>query len=305
MEVKWIPLNPKEISAKDLLEFRNRTLGIDPEPSLVEIAALNKQMDESSEKKGLYDLLAIKDGNIVGWANGMFSKERLVGSIRMFFFDADDLGEQGMDDLLYQLECSLPHPFGKIEIFGLGPYRERDLELVLSSGYKRAYDVSHYKWVKGAKAGPMAKVNMNYENQVVPQVGFEIYSSAFKQTWERDEVSSLELERIIASCDERLSFTTFQDEIPVGIVIVNKGLYEGDAYLQIIAASENVRGEGTGDAMMMNLMNQMMSHDIRSLSLATYADNEAMKKMLGRWHFVEQFRETVLFKDDFKKVDSK
>ena len=83
---------------------------------------------------------------------------------------------------------------------------------------------------------------------------------------------------------------------PIGIMIVNKGLDDNDAYLQIIAIGNLARGSRVGDTLLSKLIELTGEFGIKTISLSAYADNEPMIKLLARWNFIEQFRETVLFK---------
>ncbi|MFH1515358.1 MAG: hypothetical protein ABIG42_07855, partial [bacterium] len=73
MEIKWIHLNPDKISGEEILEFRNRVIQHEGAASQVEIEALERQIVESAKDGTQYNLVALKNENIVAWASGIFS----------------------------------------------------------------------------------------------------------------------------------------------------------------------------------------------------------------------------------------
>ena len=196
MTVKWIPLDPKKISAENLLEFRNRILGLNDQPSSIEVNMLSRQIDDCAKDESMYNLVAMDGTRILAWINGKFSKPRLTDMIRIVFFDVSELLEQGVDDLLYQLELSLPHPYRRIEIYGLGTGREMDIELIKKSGYRRAYDVAHYQWTKGTTLEHVPKKDISFNQLIDYDSGFEIYIEAFMNTWDRDEIDISEFKSL-------------------------------------------------------------------------------------------------------------
>lgn len=299
MAVKWIPLDPKKISSENLLMFRNRTIGLNEQPSSLEVNMLERQIGDCTKDDSMYNLVALDGVQIVAWINGKYSEPRLTDMIRMIFFDSSELNEDGVRDLLRQLELSLPHPFKRIEIYGLGAGREKDIELIMKSGYRKSFEIAHYQWVNESKDIAFdINPNISFDNKIDTNFAFEIYKDAFKNTWDRDNIDIAELENALNMSDSRLCFTALTGEKQIGIMIVNKGLDEHDAYLQIIAIANSARGERVGDMMMFRLLELADEFKIETISLSAYADNEPMLKLLARWNFIEQFRETVIFKND-------
>ncbi len=298
MTVKWIPLDTQKVSAEKLLAFRNHVLGIEEELSSVEINMLDMQIADCSKDETMYNLVALDGSRILAWVNGKFSQPRRTDMIRLVFFDVSQLLDQGVDGLLYQLELALPYPYRRIEIYGLGTGREKDIELITKSGYRKAFDIAHYQWTKGNRPECNPATDISFEQTVDPDSGFKIYTEAFQSLWDRDEIDISEFTNALEASDSRLSFTALLDGKPIGIMVVNKGLDEHDAYLQIIAIGNDARGRRVGDAMISRLLDLAEENQIQTVSLSAYADNVQMIKLLERWHFIEQFRETVLFKED-------
>lgn len=298
MSIKWIPLDTQKISAEDLLAFRNHVLGIEEKPSSVEITMLDMQIADCMKDETMYNLVALDGNRILAWVNGKFSQSRRTDMIRLVFFDVSQLHDQGVDDLLYQLELALPYPYRRIEIYGLGTGRENDIELFIKSGYRKAFDIAHYQWSKGARPECNPAPDISFEQSVNSGSGFKIYTEAFQNLWDRDEIDISEFINALEASDSNLSFTAFLDDNPIGIMVVNKGLDEHDAYLQIIAIGNDARGRRVGDVMISNLLDLAEENQIQTVSLSAYADNKPMIKLLERWNFIEQFRETVLFKED-------
>lgn len=298
MTVKWIPLDTQKVSAEELLTFRNNVLGIEGEPSRVEINMLDIQIADCAKDETVYNLVALDGNRILAWVNGKFSQPRLTDMIRLVFFDVSKLLEQGVDDLLYQLELALPYPYKRIEIYSLGTGREKDIELFIKSGYRKAYEIAHYQWTKGTSLEYVPTTGISFSQSVDSDSGFKIYTEAFQSLWDRDEIDISEFKNALEVSDSRLSFTAFLDGNPVGIMVVNKGLDYHDAYLQIIAIGNIARGRKVGSAMMSKLLDLAEENQFQTVSLSAYSDNKPMIKLLERWDFIEQFRETVLFKED-------
>jgi len=298
MSVKWIPLDAQKISAEKLLAFRNHVLGIEEEPSNVEINMLDRQIAECAKDESIYNLVALDGSRILAWVNGKFSQPRRTDMIRLVFFDVSQLLDQGVDDLLYQLELALPYPYRRIEMYGLGKGREKDIELIMKSGYRKAFEIAHYQWTSENKPEYVPTTDISFEQSVDSDSGFRIYTESFQNLWDRDEIDVSEFKNALGDSDSRLSFTAFLDGKPIGIMVVNKGLDEHDVYLQIIAIGNDARGRRIGDAMISRLLDLAEENQIKTVSLSAYADNVQMVKLLYRWHFIEQFRETVLFKED-------
>jgi ribosomal protein S18 acetylase RimI-like enzyme len=298
MDIKWEPLDIRKTSPRDLLIFRNRVLKIDTLPSEIEINALENQITAGERDKTQYNLVAFKDNELTAWINGKFAPVRLTDMIRVFFFDINKLTQQGVDDLLYQIEASLPYPYIRIEIYGLGPEREHDLQLIKNSGYSEAFDIVHYRWVSEKRPGFRGNENLFFEHVIDAKSAFNFYAESFHSTWERDSLAEYEFVEILAQSDERLSFICMSGENAAGMVIVNKGLTDDEAYLQIIAINNLMEKKGIGDSMMCYLLEKLFENGIHTLTLSTYSDNHKMVKMMRRWNFTVQSRETVLYKEE-------
>ena len=301
MNIKWIPLDPDKVSPEELLNFRNRVLVLDSEPSDLEIQALQNQINECVRDDTYYNLVALQDASLIAWVNGKFVPNRQTDMIRVVFFDSKNLSQQGVENLFNELESSLPHQYKRIEIYGLGPGRESDLEMIKKTGYREAYDIIHYRWVTGTKPGFPGDKNLFYEHEFDGQTAYEIYRDAFKDTWDSEMVEPSEFQDILKNSDERFSFVAYLDNLPAGMVIVNPGLSSKEAYLQIIAAVSEMKGQRIGDLMIAYVLEKISSEGIHLLALSTRADNTKMKKLAERWNFVEQFRETVLFKENMNR----
>jgi ribosomal protein S18 acetylase RimI-like enzyme len=300
MALRWIPLDRERYPSIILLEFRNRVSGINIAPDDAEIKALESLLDESKTDDTLYNLISVEGNRIVAWASGKFSPLRLTDMVRTFFFDIQTLGAQGVDDLLYHLEMALPFPYRRIEIYGLGPGRERDMDIVKASGYREAFDIAHFQSIMGVNIPKFVAPPVRFIHDFDCDPAFEIYKNAFAESWELDQIDLDSFQRIIYESDHRYTFICENEGKDAGIVIVNRGLVDYDAYLQIIGVVKESRGDGIGDAMMKYLVSQLDENYIKTISLSTYANNRSMRNLLRRWKFVEQFRETILFKEDFK-----
>lgn len=299
MALRWIPLDREKYSSIVLLEFRNRVSGINIAPDEAEIKALESLLDESATDDSLYNLISVDGNRIVAWASGKFSPLRLTDMIRTFFFDYQTLGSQGVDDLLYHLETALPFPYRRIEIYGLGPGRERDMDIVKESGYQEAYSISHYQRIMGTNGPSITSPPVRFIHDIEFDSAFGIYKNAFAESWELDQVDEKNFQRIISESDKRYTFICEHDGKNAGLVIVNRGLVDYDTYLQIIGVVKESRGDGIGDVIMNHLVSQLEENYIKTISLSTYSDNRSMRNLLRRWKFVEQFQETILFKEDF------
>jgi ribosomal protein S18 acetylase RimI-like enzyme len=298
MALRWIPLDREKYSSIALLEFRNRVSGINSAPEDAEIKALESLLDES---KTLYNLISVGGNRIVAWASGKFFPQRQTDMVRTFFFDLQTLGEQGVDDLLYHLETALPFPYRRIEIYGLGAGRERDMAVVKASGYRKSFDIAHFQRIMGVNNPSIIDFpSVNFIHDFDFDAAFEIYKNAFEESWDLDQIDLESYQRIISGSDHRYTFICEKDGKNAGIVIVNKGLVDYDAYLQIIGVVKESRKDRIGDAMMQYLVSLLEENCIKTISLSTYAKNRSMRNLLRRWKFVEQFRETILFKEDFR-----
>jgi len=303
MAIKWERWDSEKISPRELLGFRNKALGLKSEPSPEELHAMKIHLAELARDKSLYNLVAFKSGKITAWMNGKFSEARLTDIIRSLFFDHDLLSKQEVDDLLYQLEVSLPHPFRRIEIHGLGPGRTQTAKLVSESGYRPAFEVAYFQRTIGKRRPSLAEApTLDFDHTIYIHTAYDIYRNAFSSTWDRDMVVQAELVPIIEASDTRFSFLAFIGESPAGLVVANKGLSGDDSYLQIIAVQPRIRGRKVADAMMDYLERKLIDAGINKLSLSTYSDNEYMTRFLNRWNFEEIYKETVLYKEEITGI---
>ena len=302
MAIKWEKWDSEQISPKELLLFRNRALGIKGQPSENELHAMKMHLAELARDSSMYNLVALKNETIAAWMSGKFSERRLTDIIRSIFFDTHFLTRQEVDNLLYQLETSLPYPFRRIEIHGLGPGRESDIELLHASGYHPDYCiVFSQRTTGGSNTIKPADSRIEFDHSIYPHTAYDIYRKAFSPTWDRDEIEQAELVPIIEASDKRFSFLAFKDESPAGIVITNEGLNKDEAYLQVIAIHPRMCGMGIADLMMTHLEDKLIENGVKEISLASYSDNSRMSKFLGRWSFRELYRETVFAKEEKTK----